>query len=247
MCAGRARVMQMTDPRKVKVTYRGQLRWSEIFENNPRIARMEERGDFQELQARGPNNHRPYHTNKTDQRWTYNLSFRPDRGEMYFSKQEQEFGAQHSGLVIIEPNVKPTGSPNKQWGLERWKKLVLLMRASGIVPTQFMGAKGAQRMEGCEVIQSPNFRSACAVLANARACVLPEGGLHHAAAAVNTPAVVIFGGFTPVELTGYEGHKNLGVSLGEACGMRLPCKHCETEMAKITPERVMEELSTLLR
>ena len=238
--------MQQTDPRKVKVTYRGQLRWSEIFENNPRIARIEERGDFQELQARGPDNHRPYHTGKTDRRWTYNLAFRADRGELYFSKQEQEFGARHQGLVLIEPNIKPKASPNKQWGWERWQKLADLMRAAGIVPTQFMGAPGARKLERVEVVQSPGFRSACAVLANAKACVLPEGGLHHAAAALGVPGVVIFGGFTPVELTGYSMHRNLGASLGDACGMRTPCKHCADEMARITPEQVLEELKAML-
>jgi ADP-heptose:LPS heptosyltransferase len=247
MTAGIARVMQLKDPRKVRVTHNGQVRWNEVWDHNPRIARPEERGDFQMLQARNASNQRPYHTNKTAERWTYNLNFRADRGEIYFSKQEQEFGARHKGLVLIEPNIKPKASPNKQWGWARWQKLADLMRESGIVPTQFMGAPGAKQLQRVEVVQSPGFRSACAVIANAKACVLPEGGLHHAAAAVNVPAVVIFGGFTPVELTGYEGHINLGASLGEACGMRTPCKHCEETMSKITPERVMEELSTLLR
>jgi ADP-heptose:LPS heptosyltransferase len=246
LVSGRARVMQQTDPRKVRVTHNGQVRWNEVWDHNPRIARPEESGDFQVLQARGSDNHRPYHTGKTAERWTYNLSFRADQGELYFSKQEQEFGARHKGLVLIEPNIKLKASPNKQWGFERWQKLADLMRAAGIVPTQFMGAPGARQLQGVEVVQSPGFRSACAVIANAKACVLPEGGLHHAAAALNVPAVVIFGGFTPVELTGYSMHRNLGASLGDACGMRTPCQHCEAHMAAITPERVLEELKEML-
>lgn len=247
MCSGKARVMQLNDPRKVRITHNGLVRWHEVWDHNPRIARPEEKGDFQVLQARGPDNHRPYHTKKTDERWTYNLSFRADRGELYFSDAELEFGAKHGDLVIIEPNIKPKASPNKQWGWERWQKLADLMLAEGIFPTQFMGAPGARKLERVEVVQSPGFRSACAVIANAKACVLPEGGLHHAAAAVNTPAVVIFGGFTPVELTGYEGHTNLGASLGDACGMRVPCQHCAREMAGITPEHVLSELKALLQ
>jgi ADP-heptose:LPS heptosyltransferase len=246
MVAGKARAMQQTDPRKVRVTHNGQVRWNEVWDHNPRIARPEEKGDFQVLQARGPDNRRPYHTGKTAERWTYNLAFRADPGELYFSKQEQEFGARHKGLVLIEPNIKLKASPNKQWGWERWQRLADLMRAAGIVPTQFMGAPGAKQLQRVEVVQSPGFRSACAVIANAKACVLPEGGLHHAAAALNVPAVVIFGGFTPVELTGYSMHRNLGASLGDACGMRTPCQHCAKEMAKITPEQVLEELKEML-
>jgi ADP-heptose:LPS heptosyltransferase len=246
MASGRARVMQLTDPRKVRVLHNGQVRWNEVWDLNPRIARPEEKGNFQVLEARGKDNLRPYHTNKTDKKWTYNLSFRADRGEIYFSQAELDFGEKHKGLVIIEPNIKLKASPNKQWGWERWQKLADLMRAEGITPTQFLGAPGAKQLNGVAVVQSPGFRYACAVIAKAKACVLPEGGLHHAAAAVNTPAVVIFGGFTPVELTGYEGHKNLGVSLGDACGLRQPCDHCSKEMAKITPEQVLRELKKFL-
>lgn len=243
MLAGRVRVMQQTDPRKVRVTCRGGPWWSPVYDHNPRIARPEERGEFQVLQARGADNHRPYHTRKTDERWTYNLAFRPDVGEIYFSREEAAFGARYPGLVILEPNIKPKASPNKQWGWERWQKLADLMRAAGLTPMQFTGARV---LRGVDTVQTPSFRMACAVMANAKACVLPEGGLHHAAAALNVRGVVIFGGFTPVELTGYAVHRNLGVSLGEACGMRLPCRHCAAEMAKIEPEFVLQQLTEVL-
>jgi ADP-heptose:LPS heptosyltransferase len=245
MAAGRARVMQLTDPRKVRVLHNGQVRWNEVWDLNPRIARPEERGNFQVLEARGKDNLRPYHTNKTDKKWTYNLSFRADRGEIYFSQAELDFGEKHKGLVIIEPNIKPKASPNKQWPNEYWVELIGIFKRIGIRATQ-LGVVGTRKIVDVDFIETKNFRHACSVIASAKMCVLPEGGLHHAAAAVNTQAVVIFGGFTPVELTGYEGHINLGVSLGDACGMRVPCPHCNNEMRKITPEIVAEKVISLL-
>jgi ADP-heptose:LPS heptosyltransferase len=245
MMTGIARRMQQTDPRKVRVVYAKRPRNSEVYLHNPRIAQDGEKGDFQELRGRSDRNLRPYHSGKSPTQWRYNLSFRAEVGELYFDDDEKAFGALYSGRVIIEPGVKPGASPNKQWGVERWAHLVGLMRASGIVPTQ-LGPPGVPRLAGVDLIETASFRQACAVVARARACVLPEGGLHHAAAAVGTPAVVIFGGFTPVELTGYALHTNLGVSLGEACGMRLPCPHCAAEMARITAEQVMQELQKLL-
>jgi ADP-heptose:LPS heptosyltransferase len=247
MVAGRARVMQALDPRKVRVTYQGKPRWSEIWENNPRFARLEERGDFQELPARNATNNRPYHLAKSDAKWTYNPGFRADRGELYFSAAEKAFGERHRGLVVIEPNIKLKASPNKQWGWERWQRLADLLNAAGIKPTQLVGAPGARVLSGVGTVPTPSFRMACAVIGGARACILPEGGPHHAAAALNVPAVVIFGGFTPVELTGYEGHRNLGVTVADACGMRTPCQHCAAEMARITPEAVLEEFVRILR
>lgn len=246
MVTGRARVMQQTDPRKCRVTYQGKAnRWSPVWDGNPRIAKLNEAGDFQELQARGADNMRPYHTAKTPERWSYNLNFRPEVGEIYFTDAERTFGARHAGLIILEPHIKPGASPNKNYGWTRWNKVAWLLGRAGFRVTQ-LGNDSTQLLEGAELVVTKTFRLACAVMARARAAVLPDGGLHHAAAAVGVPAVVIMGGFTPVELTGYAIHRNLGVSLGDSCGSRLPCKHCAAEMSKITPEQVCSELRRIL-
>jgi ADP-heptose:LPS heptosyltransferase len=206
---------------------------------------MEERGDFQELVARDMANYRPYHTGKTPERWSYNLDFRPDVGEIYFAEREREFGARYADRIIVEPHIGPNASPNKSWGWVRWNKLCYLMQRAGLRVTQ-LGPLGTKLLDGADFIITPSFRAAAAVLAHSRAAVLPEGGLHHAAAALGIQAVVIFGGFTPIELTGYPMHRNLGASLTEACGKRVKCTHCDAAMAAITPERVMGELEQIL-
>lgn len=242
MVTGRARVLQQTDTRKCRVTYQGKAnRWSPIWDGNPRIAKPLAQGDFQELPARDMDNQRPYHSAKTAEHWSYNLAFRPEAGELYLSDAERAFGARYPGRLILEPHIKPGASPNKQWGWERWQRLANLLSAAGMPVTQ-LGAAGTPRLQGAEFIATGSFRLAAAVLARARAAVLPDGGLHHAAAALGVPAVVLMGGFTPVELTGYAMHRNIGVSLGEACGMRQPCEHCAAIMAQITPGRVFDEL-----
>lgn len=246
MVAGHARRLQQTDPRRCRVTTQGRhARWSLVWDHNPRIARPDEAGDCQLLPARGMDNMRPYHTAKSDVRWVYNLAFRPDVGEIYLTEQERAFGSKYAGRVLIEPHIKPGASPNKQWGMERWTALVRLMRMAGIVPAQ-MGREDTPLVDGCEFIVTPTFRMAVGVIEHARAVVLPEGGLHHAAAALGVPGVVIFGGFTPVELTGYPMHRNLGASLDDACGMRIPCKHCAAAMAAIKPQQVFNELEVIL-
>lgn len=245
MVTGRARVMQQSDPRKVRPMYQGKLRWSPIFDGNPRIARMNEVCDYQELVARGADNLRPYHTAKTPERWRYNLDFRPEAGELYLTYAEKAFGARYPGRLILEPHIKPGASPNKAWGWNRWQRLARLFIAAGMPVTQ-LGAPGTRALDGAEFVATDSFRMACAVIARARAVVLQEGGCHHAAAAFGVPGVVIFGGFTPVELTGYAMHRNLGASLGEACGMRTPCPHCAEWMAGITPGRVFDELRGIL-
>lgn len=246
MDSGMARVAQMKDPRKVRIMLGNRLIWSPVWDRNPRIAGPNQEGDFNVIYGRDPRtNMRPYHKQKTTDYWVYDLSFRPQVGEIYFAPWEVNFSKMYHPELIVEPNIKAKASPNKQWGWERWQAFVHLAKKEGYEVSQ-LGPRDTPVLNGVRLIETESFRHACAVLGRAKAFVGGEGGLHHAAAALNVHGVVVFGGFTPVELTGYPIHRNLGVSLGEACGMRIPCKHCDAEMAKITPEQVLEELTTVL-
>ena len=68
--------------------------------------------------------------------------------------------------------------------------------------------------------------------------MLPEGGLHHAAAALGTPTIVIFGGFISPRQTGYPHQVNLFTG-GTPCGMRRRCDHCEQAMRRVAIEEVL--------
>jgi ADP-heptose:LPS heptosyltransferase len=149
---------------------------------------------------------------------------------------------------VIEPTIKSRASPNKQWGADRWAAFVALARRRGVDLVQL--GDQPPTLEGVRWISTPSFRAGAAVLARAIAYVGHEGGLHHAAAAVGVPAVVIFGGFISPACTGYRMHTNLFTG-GTAdhplgCGMRMPCQHCETAMSEITPESVADELGRVL-
>lgn len=247
MDSGAARVAQRRDPRKVRILLGQRLIWSEVWDNNPRIARNQEVGNFQIIYGRDPaTNMRPYHLAKSDRQWTYNLKFRAEVGEIYLTAHEKASAGKLSPHIIIEPNIKPKASPNKQWPLTSWLEFSRLAREHGFRLFQ-IGASGTKVIEGASLIITPSFRAACAVLGTAKAYVGHEGGLHHAAAALGVPGVVIFGGFTPVELTGYSIHRNLGASLGDACGFRIPCAHCMDWANKITPEMVLANLKEVVK
>jgi ADP-heptose:LPS heptosyltransferase len=92
-------------------------------------------------------------------------------------------------------------------------------------------------LAGVEQLETRSFRDVLAVLANASLYIGGEGGLHHGAAAVSIPAVVIFGGFIPPSVTGYATHANL-TGGAEACGSLKPCAHCRKAMAAISIDDV---------
>ena len=245
MVTGHARVMQEKDPRKVRVEYE-RPRWFPAYNHNPRLAVPEEYGNFQILRPR-VNGLRPYCTNKTSDRWTWK-AYQPPVGELYLTPQELAFGAKYAGRIIVEPHIKGAASPNKQWGWMKWNKLAWLLTQRGIRVTQ-IGAPGVALLEGVEYIETPGLRHAAAVIAKAKAVVVPEGGLHHTAAVFGVPAVVIYGGFISPEVTGYAGQVSLFVKDDKhplGCGWRVPCEHCAKAMASITPEIVADKLEHLI-
>lgn len=244
MAAGDARRSFLDHGRKVEIVGRdGLRRWHPMWEGLEYIATPGQAGTFTRL-VNGPGC-RPYHVAKEPDRWRFNLAYRTNRGQIAFTPDELAFAERYRGRVILEPHTKPKAPPGKQWGWVRWNKLAWLLQERGHRVTQ-MGHPGVALLDGADFIATPTFRHAAAVLSVARAAVLPEGGLHHAAAAVGCNAVVIFGGFTPTEVTGYDMHHNIGASGGDACGMRVPCNHCRKWMDSIAPGDVMREAARII-
>lgn len=238
---GLARRMQRRDPRPVRVLDRkGRARWSDIWSGNPRLAAPGP-GVAQVL-ASGPGL-RPYIARETATRWVWRDWVCPV-GEIHLTAGERAFATPFAGRVLLEPNLKPGASPNKDWGWTRWQGLADALARQGQRVAQ-LAPPGARLLAGVDPIRTPSFRAACAVLAQARLAVLPEGGLHHAAAALGTPSIVIFGGYISPAQTGYPHQANLFTG-GTPCGMRRPCRHCAQAMARITADAVLAEVRLLL-
>ena len=176
---------------------------------------------------------RPYvdYERTTPERWAWNLEHRPAPGELYGVRPD----TRARGLILIEPSIKRSASPNKQWG--RWQELV---DSEPSLPWAQIGTHATQWLRGVRRIQAPTFEDACALLAACRFAILPEGGLHHAAAAMEVRAVVLFGPYMPPAVTGYPFHANLAIDEPEATGWRTPSTLCRQAWQAITPQTVIE-------
>jgi ADP-heptose:LPS heptosyltransferase len=172
--------------------------------------------------------------------------FKTRPGEIFFTDEEKRFAQGiHDNFVLVEPNVllnKPSGV-NKQWAHYQYVVDILTRAGHRVVQFEYQGM--TRRLQRARFIRTATPRLAMAALSRARLYVGPEGGMHHAAAALGVPAVVIFGGFAPPEVLGYEGHVNLtGGAI--ACGSRYRCQHCEAALRAIEPNMVVAKAQELL-
>lgn len=218
-----------------------------IFQGNPNIARpgMEGRKDLKWIPYYKGNR---LYNKQGSGHWIWNTEFRCVPGEIYLTESEQKFGSGFgSGFIVIEPHIEQwkTLAPNKDWGAKRYQAVVDRLKADGHRFVQFVYPKAGPVLRGVEAIQAKDFRHAMAVMQHAALYLGPEGGLHHAAAAVGIVAVVIFGGFIPPAVTGYDTHTNL-VGSDTFCGSFNPCRHCKAAMDSISEETVYQAVKERL-
>jgi hypothetical protein len=222
-------------------TIRWDSRSEPIYRGNPNVAVPGSEGasDLEWLEFY--KGHRLYNRqDRTNDRWIWNEEFHAQPGEMFFTPAEVLRGKRYgSGFVLIEPNVVAGKgcAPNKEWGRDNYQQTAFRLIAEGFEVCQFKYPGSGDRLVGVRSLPTIDVRDALAILGNASGYVGPEGGLHHGAAAVGIPAVVLFGGFIPPSVTGYEGHANL-TGGAEACGSLRRCAHCEEAMRAIAVDEV---------
>lgn len=243
MAAGEARHLHKKTGRKVIISDRyNRPRWSEIWEGSPYIAHGNVYGADRIVNGSGA---RPYIAGKTMRQWVWK-PYRPIPAEIFFTPAELKFAAPYRGMVMIEPNVKAIGHDNKAWIAMRWGEVAIRIGAvgHGILQCSAPGDQG--RLLAATHVPTPTFRHAAAVLSVCKAFVGTEGGLMHAAAAVGTPAVILWSEFISPSNTGYPTMANLRHA-GAACGNRFSCPGCRKSMEAITVDEVVKALEEILK
>lgn len=220
----------------------------EMFRNNPNIARpgSEHSKDLEWIaHYKGARKYNKLVNGK----WVWNYDFKVTPGEFFFSDNERERANMIApGFIVIEPNVpwQKSVAPNKDWGEQKFRHLAKRLRNSGRELVQFKHKNSRRILDDASLIEFQTFRNVIAALSRASLYIGPEGGMHHAAAAVGVKAVVIMGGFIPPQVIGYDNHINL-TGGAEACGNIETCAHCKKAMERISVDEVHNAAVSLLQ
>jgi ADP-heptose:LPS heptosyltransferase len=247
MAAGQAQALHRSTGRRVVITdAQGWVRDSLVWKHLDAILRPDETRGGAVALVNAPE-HRPY-----IERWetahgapravfgTWRAADHP--AALALSGSEKERGRQIAAslgrYVVLEPLVKASASRNKQWAPARYEALArLLAREFTVVQLGDARARAtSMRLPASVWVETPTFRDAMAALAGAACFVGPEGGLHHAAAGLRVPAVVLFGHFASARATGYDWQVNLGGEAG--CGCWARCAVCRDWLDRLAPETV---------
>jgi hypothetical protein len=167
------------------------------------------------------------------------------QGEMYLSAAEEEDAdaiCRRHGLgrdfVVIEPNSKADWFGDlRAWPIDRWQDVVTRIAQAGRCRVVQVGEAGGHRLRDVLDLggQLP-VRTTIALMKRARLFLGLEGGLMHAASAVNVPSVIVWGGLTLPEFAAYPDRHRVLCTYVECapCGLRGGCpydKKCLTSIA----------------
>ena len=236
MASGDAKEANERTGKKVKLGDGVRMSFNnDVFANNPRMA---SNSDTDVVWVKNYQGHRPYLKGTKNGRLLFNDDYKPKVGEIYFSHEEQKVIDDIRGnYIVVEPNVKKlyAHTVNKAW--HGWEELF-----KHDLPWLQLGDVTVKRYTKWK--ETTTFREALQVLSKAKLFVGTDGGLHHAAAALGIPSVVIWTGFTSPRHLGYDTHRNIHDD-SEPCGTYSGvCQHCLLKSKAISVEQVLDAVNT---
>ncbi|MFA5260651.1 MAG: glycosyltransferase family 9 protein [Candidatus Omnitrophota bacterium] len=173
------------------------------------------------------------------------------RPELYFTEEEQQRVARWiegiADFIALEPHAKDDYTPNKSWLFERWQAVV--DQVSGLITVVQVGLPGKALLKGVKDFRGlGSFRETACLLGHARLFAGTDSGLMHAARAVGTDSVILYGGYTPIELTAYSNNVNIYHHVACApCGLRTECPFHKKCLASIRVEEVVAAITGKLK
>ena len=156
--------------------------------------------------------------------------------DLYFSdEQHKKVTALRKQLdkdfIILEPHSKTNYTPNRVYPFEKWQSIV--DEVSKNIQVVQVGQKAGRLLKNVvDFTGKTSFKEAALLIGKSKLFVSAEGGLVHAATAVNTTSVVIITGYQDVRMVAYPQNINVNIAKHGPCGLKIPCSACQDDAEK---------------
>jgi ADP-heptose:LPS heptosyltransferase len=263
------REISQRGPKNVKVLpCRGQgktvtsLVTSSVFENNPNIHRDKDLSEAFLLFMNNPEtsycerdtSSKAYHRGDKHIIETvcsfYGIDAPDLRCEMFFSKAETAMATDlveglDDTFITIEPYSKTNYTVNREYPLKKWQKVVdSLSREVQIVQ---IGLETSPLLDSViDFRGKTSFREAALLIGESELFLSAEGGLVHAATAVNTPSVVIITGYQTERMVAYPQNININIAGHGPCGLKVPCDECKKDAENHDEQEIVDKIEKFL-
>ena len=190
-----------------------------------------------------------------------NNEYKANKGKIYFSSLENEqidnIKEKHGDFILLNIGAKNTVTKNKNLSINKWEKINKDIIAQGLktvimTNNQYSPILPKENSFDQSIkIRTKSIRDMLCVIAASKMVVTTEGGVHHAASALDIKCIVIFGGRVDPNILGYENQINLiddrtvitkGLKIKFPCGMFSDCEHCKKIMNEFPVNIIIKEV-----
>lgn len=171
------------------------------------------------------------------------------RPHLRITEAERQAAAEHAGAIAIQSSGMSASLPmrNKQWEVERFQAVIDHFAGRGLRFVQLGAATDPPLRGAADCRGRLGLRASAAVLSQARLFVGVVGFLMHLARAVDCPAVIVYGGREPADLTGYVCNTNIAARPAcSPCWQRNRCDFGHACMQAIAPAQVVAGINDML-
>tara|TARA_B100000700_G_C14545103_1_gene623875 strand:- start:39 stop:617 length:579 start_codon:yes stop_codon:yes gene_type:complete len=142
-------------------------------------------------------------------------------------------------FVVIEPHSKKDYTPNKEYSFDKWQNVVDAI--SPHVQVVQVGNKKERILNNVvDLVGKTSFREAAGVIGKSRLFMSTEGGLVHAATAMDTTSLVIMTGFGDPKLWSYPQNINVFIGKHGPCGLKIPCQDCLKDVEEHDEKEIID-------
>ena len=128
-------------------------------------------------------------------------------------------------FIVVEPGGKTSYTENRLWFMDRWQSLV--NRLSKIYSVVQVGDGSWPNLRNTFNFNGKlSFRETCLLIGYSSLFVGTDGGLMHAARAVDKKSIILFSGHIGVTTVGYKENINISKSVDcSPCGLKIECPY----------------------
>ena len=142
-------------------------------------------------------------------------------------------------FVVIEPHSKKDYTPNKEYSFDKWQKIVNTV--SKYVRVVQIGNKKERILDNVvDLVGKTSFREAAGIIGKSCLFMSTEGGLVHAATAMDTKSLVVMTGFGDPKLWSYPQNINVFIGKHGPCGLKIPCQDCLKDVEEHDEKEIID-------
>jgi len=171
--------------------------------------------------------------------------------EIFLTEDELSFGQKLKkdlgNFITIEPHSKLEYTRNRRYSFEKWQNVVNALSEKGLKFVQ-VGIQDRPKLENVvDMRGKTSFREAAGIIKISDLFLSSEGGLVHAANAVDTKSVVILTGYQTYKMVAYPTNINVDISSHGPCGLKVDCELCISDVDKHDENEIVNIVVNELR